>query len=269
MKFSQRYGYTQVRETIQFESIDGPLRNKLWNLLDFYVWSDTNSYGEYTEDLLNLCKSLMFGYFNRPIDEINEKWWKERIIIKRYFFECEWYEVYDFIEFILNKYSDHKINKFIELCNSVLTAEMSAYRIVDKRFLSITNDEEIKEIEEAIVSSDDSVTMHMRRALELLSDRNAPDYRNSIKESISAVESLVADIIRKKGTLGQLLKELEQKIGLHPALKDAFNKLYGYTNDSNGIRHAIFDSDNLSFEDAKFFLVACSAFINYIKIKIK
>ena len=173
------------------------------------------------------------------------------------------------LEFILNKYPDYKINKFIESCNSVLTTEMSAYRIVDKRFLSITNNEEIKEIEEVIVSSKDSVTMHMRRALELLSNRNSPDYRNSIKESISAVESLAADIMGKKGTLGQLLKELEQKIGLHPALRDAFNKLYGYTNDSNGIRHAIFDSDNLSFDDAKFFLVACSAFINYIKIKIK
>lgn len=269
MKFSQRYGYTPVREIIQFESIDDPLRNKLWNLLDFYVWSDANSYGEYSQDLLYLCKSLMFGYFNKPIDEINKAWWKERIKIRQYFFECKWYEVYDFIEFILNKYPDYKINKFIEPCNSVLTTEMSAYRIVDKRFLSITNNEEIKEIEEAIASSKDSVKMHMRRALELLSNRNSPDYRNSIKESISAVESLAADIMGKKGTLGQLLKELEQKIGLHPALRDAFNKLYGYTNDSNGIRHAIFDSDNLSFDDAKFFLVACSAFINYIKIKIK
>jgi len=79
MKFSQRYGYTPVREIIQFESIDDPLRNKLWNLLDFYVWSDANSYGEYSQDLLYLCKSLMFGYFNKPIDEINKLWWKERI----------------------------------------------------------------------------------------------------------------------------------------------------------------------------------------------
>ena len=100
MKFSQRYGYTPVREIIQFESIDYPLRNKLWNLLDFYVWSDANSYGEYSQDLLYLCKSLMFGYFNKPIDEINKLWWKERIKIRQYFFECKWYEVYDFIEFI-------------------------------------------------------------------------------------------------------------------------------------------------------------------------
>ena len=269
MKFSQRYGYTPVREIIQFESIDDPLRNKLWNLLDFYVWSDTNPYEEYTQDLLELCKSLMFGYFNKPVDEIDNVWRRERTKIKQYFFKCEWYEVYDFIEYILDKYTDYKIKNFIRDCNFVLTTEMSAYRIVDKRFSPITNNEEIKEIEEVIVSSKDSVTMHMRRALELLSNRNSPDYRNSIKESISAVESLAADIMGKKGTLGQLLKELEQKIGLHPALRDAFNKLYGYTTDSNGIRHAIFDSDNLSFDDAKFFLVACSAFINYIKIKIK
>lgn len=31
--------------------------------------------------------------------------------------------------------------------------------------------------------------IHLTKALSLLSDRNKPDYRNSIKESISAVEA--------------------------------------------------------------------------------
>ena len=84
------------------------------------------------------------------------------------------------------------------------------------------------------------VNTHLRRSLELLSDRNSPDYRNSIKESISGVESLVAATVNKgKGTLGQLIKKLEDEIGLHPALKTAFSNLYGYTSDEGGIRHAL------------------------------
>ncbi len=53
--------------------------------------------------------------------------------------------------------------------------------------------------------------MHiLKRALELFSDRGSPDYRNSIKESISAVESFVIFTTGKdKGTLGQLTKKLE------------------------------------------------------------
>jgi hypothetical protein len=61
-----------------------------------------------------------------------------------------------------------------------------------------------------------------------LSDRRTPDYRNSVKESIYAVESLVATLVGiEKGTLGQWIKKLEEEIGLHPALWTAFSSLYG------------------------------------------
>lgn len=54
---------------------------------------------------------------------------------------------------------------------------------------------------------------------------------------------------------------------MHPALKGSFEKLYGYTSDAEGIRHALLDEPNLDFEDAKFMLVSCSAFVNYLKAK--
>lgn len=54
---------------------------------------------------------------------------------------------------------------------------------------------------------------------------------------------------------------------MHPALKGAFEKLYGYTSSAKGIRHALLDEPNLGFEDAKFMLVSCSAFVNYLKSK--
>jgi len=60
---------------------------------------------------------------------------------------------------------------------------------------------------------------------------------------------------------------LEGEINLHPALRNAFSNLYGYTSDEGGIRHAILDAEKVSFEDAKFFLVVCSAFINFVEAK--
>ena len=101
--------------------------------------------------------------------------------------------------------------------------------------------------------------------MDLLADRKSPDYRNSVKESISAVEA-ISNLIanEKKATLGQALKAIESKVSLHPALKKAFSSLYGYTSDAEGIRHALLSETNLSFEDAKFMLVSCSAFINYL-----
>jgi len=110
----------------------------------------------------------------------------------------------------------------------------------------------------------------LKRALDLFADRESPDYRNSIKESILAVEAICQLITdNPKATLGDALKEIAKKtkVDLHGALKDAFGSLYGYTSDAEGIRHALLDEPNLCFEDAKFMLVSCSAFINYLIAK--
>ncbi len=70
-------------------------------------------------------------------------------------------------------------------------------------------------------------------------------------------------------TLGQGLKHLEQNgVTLHSALREAFNKLYGYTNDAEGIRHALLEASTLTFDDAKFMLVCCSAFVNFLTAKL-
>jgi hypothetical protein len=54
---------------------------------------------------------------------------------------------------------------------------------------------------------------------------------------------------------------------LHGALRSAFEKLYGYTSDESGIRHAILEDPAVGFEEAKYMIVACSAFANYLAAK--
>ena len=148
---------------------------------------------------------------------------------------------------------------------------MAGYRIVNQCITQITSEEEIVEIEHALDNSSiwTPVNTHLKTSLEYFSNRESPDYRNSIKEAISAVESLCVIITEdKKATLGQALNEIDKKFQIHGALKGAFSALYGYTSDSGGIRHSLLEDDiRVSFEDAKFMLVSCSAFINYLKVK--
>ena len=63
----------------------------------------------------------------------------------------------------------------------------------------------------------------------------------------------------------------EKGVIISPALKQAFERLYGYTNDeSTGIRHALMNDTNApGAEEALFMLVSCSAFINYLNKKIE
>ena len=111
----------------------------------------------------------------------------------------------------------------------------------------------------------------MRTGLEFLSDKTEPDFRNSIKESISAVEAICKKIVNDQNTtLGIALKRIQKygAIKMHEDMKEAFQKLYGYTNDSGGIRHSLVDDDRESdFDDAKMMLVSCSAFVNYLVSK--
>src|SRR5258708_6357354 len=107
--------------------------------------------------------------------------------------------------------------------------------------------------------------MHIEQAVKLLSDRKQPDYRNSMKESISAVEALCKIICQNdKTTLGPALDAVTKKLGLHTSLQQGFKAIYGYTSDTHGIRHGLKDDALPEAEDAAFMLVSCSGFVNYL-----
>jgi hypothetical protein len=274
--FSQRKGIKPVKNIIQIESMDDDLRNRLWDALCIHYWNKIDTrylrfISEFGPPMQILLKRIWHSYFKRPIDTINDSWFRTYDEIRKYFFKCTWNEAYDFIQFIANSYSDESVNsQFRDFCNSILKEELSAYRFVGGKIAQITKEEEIAEIEEALRIPISPVQQHINRSLELLSDKKSPDYRNSIKESISAVEAICQLISKNnKATLTLALDTIAKgkKVDMHPALKTAFEKLYGYTNAAEGIRHALSDEPNLDSEDAKFMLVSCSGFINYLIVK--
>lgn len=279
MKFSQRKGITPTGKILQIDSVDEDLMNSLWSILTAFYWDTFDRYkwdmgrrSDYisSSNLDGLFKSLWLHYFKKPIDTIPTYFYDDRDglgILRKYFFSANWYEIYDFIEFIAAYGPKQQKDKFISACNNFLEKENSAYRFVDGKIAEISSSEEISEIEDAISKSTPyyGVKQHLSSAISLLSDRVNPDYRNSIKESISAVESLCKTVSgQEKATLGAALKTLESKGLMHPALKSAFSSLYGYTNDSGGIRHALMEENSLTSADARFMLISCSAFINYV-----
>ena len=276
MRFSERYGYKPVRDIIQKESMDDTLRISLWNVFHECLWDKTFSNQEsfYTLDshLDKLIKSYWSAFFKLPLDLIPEEFEDALQQIRKYFFNFKWYETYDFIENTLEHYPTWYVSpnfKFIDDLNNVLERENSAYRIINDEIISITSEQEIQSIEEALENTNQfsSVQQHLNQALKLLSDRQTPDYRNSIKESISAVESICKIVTNdEKASLGKALKKIEN---LHPSLQGSLDKLYGYTSDADGIRHAMLEESNLSYIDAKFMLVACTNFINYLIEKTK
>ena len=96
----------------------------------------------------------------------------------------------------------------------------AGYRIVGRMVVPITNQEELQSIEQAQTTEYESVNKHILKATQLFSRRPTPDFENSIKESISAVEALCCIITNdKKATLGDALADYFTTIT--PAVNDA------------------------------------------------
>jgi hypothetical protein len=269
--FSQRKGIVPVAEIIQIDSINDVLRNSIWNSLDLMLWSSRDFMREpyHVQQMDFFSKILWFDYFKKPFDTRPKHTPQILQEIRDYFFACKWNEVYDFLEFVV-KNREEQNPGLIESLNRILERELSGYRIVSGVIVDITNQQEIEMLDEAQRDTRFAgVAAHLQRALELLADRQQPDYRNSIKESISAIESMARVVVEKpKATLGDALRILEKQGGLHPALKDGFGKLYGYTSDEQGIRHAMLDEPTITAADAKFFLLSCTSFANYLKAQL-
>lgn len=182
--------------------------------------------------------------------------------------------IFSLLEYVSRKLQDiyykHTYNKeysVYNIFNNIFKSEYIGYRFIDGLIVPITSEIETETINETLSTKYTSVKRHFEKSLKLLSDRNNPDYENSIKESISGVEAMCSLLLNDKIELGKALNSFEKRgLTIHPALKSAFIKLYGYTSDEDGIRHANgIGGKESTFEEARYMLVSCSAFTNYLK----
>ena len=277
--FSERYGYVKVSDVIIRERITPEIQNAICTCFD---------------KLINIYSLAGFSYATSEYEELEKQVWtkflNQRLSYYDRYAHClvsyiedssnPWFQKLDLIEFSIkymsfrDKYYKTKATeRLVKLLNSEFERLNYAYRIVGEEIVEITSEQEIQTIETAINKSPRNIQLHLNSALEKYAQRPIGDYRNSIKESISAVECYCREIT-EENTLGKALNKLKGKGVVIPNLLiSAFEKLYAYTNQGEtGIRHALMDDDENytpTAEEAFFMLVSCSAFINYLSRKVK
>lgn len=279
--FSERYGYTKTSDVIIREQITPEIENAICSCYDRL--SNSLSRLSISDSHIVTLEKYLWVYF---LNKREAKFYSGNgyFLSAIPFFEDQknqWYLKLNLIEFII-RYLDRRgseihayhsiMNNYIGELNSEFKRHNFAYRIVDKKIVEITSENEIVSIETAIADSTNNIRLHLNKALELYSLRPYGDYRNSIKESISAVEAYCREKTNEE-TLGKSLNKLESLgITIPKMLKVAFDKLYAYTNQPDtGIRHALMDDEGKytpSNEEALFMLVSCSSFLNYLNAKM-
>lgn len=277
--YSDTSGVAPCNTKIQLDEFDERTRmilsNKMYDLLK-NVFENPQEVFTIHEASSAFCEDALSNVFVEPVRLIHGESYNWSAVFKAkfdpVFFNASYNEVLDLLWFTCKWIHDHmnnrKINNVVyDVFNNIFEKEYVGYRFVDGRIVAITDEQEIDEIEEACRNPYEGCRSHIKKAVVILADRDNKDYKNCIKESICAVESICQVITKdEKATLGQALKSLKGAgLKIHPALESAFSKLYGYTSDEGGIRHCegMFESD-VSFEEAKFMLVSCSAFVNYL-----
>lgn len=281
--FSERYGYTKPSEVLIRETMTEEMENALCTCYD--VLADSLSRGGYSyndETYKEMELFLWTDFLNKRRNDFYGDYGGYMIVATRVLKdkEMEWFMKLNMVELSVKWLyaigtKDPLIvklaNAFTGRINSEFERLNYAYRFVEKEIVEISSKEEIVAIETALKKSENNVMVHLQSALNLLAKKPTGDYRNSIKESISAVEAVCREMT---GTnkLGDALDELEKLgIGIPKVLKIGFDKLYGYTNNKEtGIRHALMDNEGSyipSSAEAIFMMVSCSAFINYLYAK--
>lgn len=266
--FSDRNGIKKINTIEQIDGFDERTRKSIINLFDviderlqflskakeFYNYVYKNVFISTQDEI----PSYYYGYkqAREPIYEgIISKWTYDEILT---FLE-------EMIKWIIK--SGIYFENLYDTFNSLFKTECVGYRFIDGIATRITSEEEVKTIDEALNSKYDACSKCIDKAINYLYDRENPDYENSVKESISAIEA-ICNIINEttNKTLGDALKAIEKsgKVTIHPAMKNAFNSLYGYTSDKSGIRHNSGIDEKTTYEEAKYMLVTCSAFLNYL-----
>lgn len=172
--------------------------------------------------------------------------------------------LFDLIEFFI-RHPDCSKKFKAELVDAFVIAK-AAYRVIDNQIVTIGTEEQAKAFKAAISDTESVGALAARRHLVEAGAalRNA-SWADSVRESIHAVESMAKRINPEARTLGEALKTIERSGYIHGSLKAAFEKLYGYTNDEDGIRHALSDAESRVDEtDALFMLGACASFVSYL-----
>ncbi len=274
MTFSERFGYRAPVADLSLEEMPDSLRAGLWDCASLWFFKNVGVYdiiGQltgYAPEFDAISHYIWFNHFKRPTDERPRDPVAARNVIKDVFLKGKFYEVYDLLEFLAKMPPEVMDNAsaICAPCNQVFERERAAFRFVETSLVPITDKVQREALEESIAGSASSaVRTHMRRAAELYSQRPQPDYRNSIKESISAVEAAVRFVTGEKSVgVSKPLRQVADKYYIHPALRDGFEKLYAFTSDAEGIRHSLLEEENLTQSDARYMLVSCSAFANYL-----
>ena len=270
MTFGQAEGVDPLPSQLKLRELSPALISRLWIVIHGSLEEATeHSTMGGTPWLNDQWRAILFDWHtlveHKYADEFSRD--SRELIgrVKEIITSGNYVDVFNFVEFLAkHRSAPYQIR---EKLGRAFTSAHAAYRLIDKVIVPTTSEADALTIIQALddLQSEQylGARSHLRNAGQLLTQG---DYAGSIRNSIHAVESVARTLAPGTNTLSPALAVLEKSRLLHGALKSGFGSLYGFTNDEEGIRHALIDDVNAKVDevDALYMFGACAAFVSYL-----
>lgn len=279
--FSDRNNIDSIPKEMQIDDLDERSRKSIYNLWS-EIYVECRNACNYErgnwDEVINPIYTKLYNQTLGPLKSIKEN--ALIAIIENTILNDKYNKIFDLLEYTTKLFEivityDTRIlrrDSYYKRYNNLFEAEYIGYRFIDEIIVPITDPIEVQSIKQAFSDSYNKVREHLSKANRFLSDRDNPDYENSIKESISALEALAQIITKTNGaqaTFGKMSEKLVEQGVITSGMKAAFSALYGIASNCRGVRHSGNNGDEVSFEEAKYNLVISTAFVNYVMSKMK
>lgn len=169
MTFSKRMGIVPEKKPLQLNDMDKELRQELHNNIRLFE----ESFGD-ERSIKPIYRFLWSHFYIMSLDDFNDDyyWYECKQQLNSLYYSLEWYRVYDYIEeyllFAENSFHN-KCNSLLKYISYTLERHNSGYRIVEGKFISITNDTELEELSQAANTGLKAVDHHMKQAIAIFS----------------------------------------------------------------------------------------------------
>ena len=271
LTFEQAEGVEPLPSCLQLKEMSPELRARLWSVFHKLLAEvRQKSYSGVEDELEGQLVDVLYDWYVirccEPDDEFvpsYEYWLNE---LKSLFVEGHYTKVFGFLQWVLR----HESKPYgLDLgVDEALRESRAVYALFDNdTIVPIGSDAEretlVRAFADVAASEFHGARVHLRNAG---SELTAGNYGPSIRESIHAVEAVARVLEPGANTLAPALSKLEKSLRIHPALRNGFGNLYGFTSDEKGIRHALLDQPVAQVDetDALYMLGSCAAFVSYL-----
>jgi len=198
--------------------------------------------------------------------------------------ECQWYEFYDIVEIVgkqvkaaedewsvwpsdKEQVDRYGFEAYRRRVNELFIEERISWRLdadgLLKREIPSVLGRRMQAAQEELKDEFEPAREHYRKAVRYIYERPV-DPENSIKEIVSALESVGRVLYPRTSTLGDVAKELRKAQAIPPLLVSVIEKFYGYASAEPAVRHGAPVPSRVLLNDAEFCLHLGIALIRYL-----